>query len=787
MTTDSVPERPPSSPGAQSPDARLLDTRLPDREQVERLMQGRHSDPHSLLGRHGSVVRALRPGATDVRILVTGPGPEQVVLERPVLERIAMHRLHPGGLWEGTLAPSAAGYKLEALYGSAGADGYIFDDPYRHWPTLGDLDLHLINEGRHRRLWEVLGAHPRTHEGAVGTAFAVWAPNAKGVRVVGDWNFWDGRAHPMRALGSSGVWELFIPGAGAGARYKYEIVSSAGQLMLKADPLAFATEVPPGTASVIAGPPAHVWVDGPWLEARAQGDQLARPMSIYEVHLGSWRWVGDGLGGSRPLTYLELAEQLPEYVARMGFTHVELMPVAEHPFGGSWGYQVSAYYAPTARFGSPDDLRVLVDALHSRGVGVIMDWVPAHFPRDEFALAHFDGTNLYEHAGPMGDQPDWGTLVFNLGRHEVRNFLLANALFWVDQYHVDALRVDAVASMLYLDYSRKAGEWVPNEFGGNENLAAVSFLKELNEAVFSLCPGATTIAEESTSWPGVSRPTYLGGLGFGFKWNMGWMHDTLAYFEVDPLFRRYHQNDLTFGLLYAWHENFILPLSHDEVVHGKRSLLAKMPGERRAQLANLRSLYAWMWAHPGKKLLFMGGELAQEPEWSNERPLEWWVLEEWADHAKLQQLVAELNRVYRAQPALWEQDFSPAGFRWIDASDADHNVLSFYRLRRPAAPGGSGGPGGPAEVVACIANLSAVPQVGYRVGLPRQGRWAELVNTDAKQWGGSGLGNMGEVLATEVGWHGQPFSAEVVLPPLGALWLAPAAPTAAGYPDDGAA
>jgi 1,4-alpha-glucan branching enzyme len=486
----------------------------------------------------------------------------------------------------------------------------------------------------------------------------------------------------------------------------------------------------------------------------------------------------------------------------MGFTHVELLPVAEHPFGGSWGYQVSAYYAPTARFGSADDFRVLVDALHRRGIGVLVDWVPAHFPRDDWALARFDGTALYEHSGPMGAHPDWGTLVFNVGRHEVRNFLVANALFWAEEFHIDGLRVDAVASMLYLDYSRQPGEWVPNEFGGNENLQAVAFLKEMNELVFSLYPGVTTIAEESTAWPAVSRPTYLGGLGFGFKWNMGWMHDTLRYFETDPVFRRYHQNDLTFGLIYAWHENFILPLSHDEVVHGKRSLLSKMPGDRWQQLANLRALYAWMWAHPGKKLLFMGGELAGEQEWSAERPLDWRVLDVWADHAKLQRLVGELNRVYKGEPALWEEDFSAAGFRWIDASDTDHNVLSFYRLRRSklagTAPSASGrrpapsvaaaagldglapmgeGPvpaGVPADVIACIANFSPVPQLGYRVGLPRPGRWVELVNTDAAEWGGSGLGNMGEVHATDESWHGQPWSAEMLLPPLGVLWLAPA-------------
>ncbi len=758
----------PGGAGAPGPSSTL------DRRSLELVVQARHWDPHSVLGRHGGVVRAFRPGATEMYLLVTGPAPD-----REVVERVPMAQVHPAGLWEGQLAPAAAGYRMEAVYGWAGSPGFVFDDPYRHWPTLGDLDLHLFNQGRHRRLWEVMGAHHRVHEGVAGTSFAVWAPNAKAVRVVGDWNFWDGRVHPMRSLGTSGVWELFIPGAEVGARYKFELITADERLVLKADPFAFATEVPPGTASVIAAPSEHRWQDGPWSRRKAGSDQLGAPMSVYEVHLGSWRWTDDGAGGQRPLSYLELAEELPRYVAEMGFTHVEFLPVAEHPFGGSWGYQVSAYYAPTSRFGSPDDFRALVDALHRQGTGVIVDWVPAHFPRDDFALARFDGTALYEHEGPMGAHPDWGTLVFNLGRHEVSNFLLANALFWVEQFHVDALRVDAVASMLYLDYSRQTGEWVPNEFGGNENLEAVNFLKELNETVFGTSAHATTIAEESTSWPGVSRPTYLGGLGFGFKWNMGWMHDTLQYFEVDPLFRRYHQNDLTFGLIYAWYENFILPLSHDEVVHGKRSLLSKMPGDRWAQLANLRALYAWMWAHPGKKLLFMGGELGEEREWSHERQLDWWVTDQWADHARLRRMVAELNRIYRAEPALWEQDFTADGFRWVDASDADHNVLSFLRLRKPtggAAPVGE--PSWPAlpaaDMVACVANLSPVPQVGYRVGLPRGGRWLELLNTDAREWGGSGLGNMGEVWAESGGWHGQPFSVEMVLPPLAVLWLAPA-------------
>jgi 1,4-alpha-glucan branching enzyme len=609
------------------------------------------------------------------------------------------------------------------------------------------------------------------------------------VRVVGDWNDWDGRLHPMRSLGSSGVWELFIPGVAAGSRYKYELVTSDGRLILKADPMAYGTEVPPDTASVITGPSAHVWGDAEWIAARAATDSLHRPMSIYEMHLGSWRHGPDGEGGTRPLTYLELADALPDHLDTLGFTHVEFMPVAEHPFAGSWGYQVSAYYAPTSRFGTPDDFRALVDALHRRDIGVIVDWVPAHFPRDEFALARFDGTALYEHEDPrLGAHPDWGTLVFNYARNEVRNFLVANALYWIEQFHIDGLRVDAVASMLYLDYSRQPGEWLPNVFGGRENLAAVAMLREVNEAVFGTYPGATVIAEESTAWPGVSRPTYLGGLGFGFKWNMGWMHDTLEYFSNDPIHRRHHQGELTFGLIYAWTENFVLPLSHDEVVHGKGSLLGKMPGDRWQQLANLRALYAWMWAHPGKQMLFMGAELAPEREWDHDRELDWWIAERWADHRKVGALLAELNRVYRAQPALWEEDFDAAGFEWLDASDNASSVLSFLRWRRAeegsqprrtpfddatgatqrrpvAAPG---------AVVACIANLTPVPRSGYRVGLPVPGRWVEIINTDGAEWGGSGTGNAGAIEADATLWHAQPYSAELTLPPLGVLWLTPA-------------
>ena len=717
-------------------------------EQIERLVAGEHPDPHSLLGRHGSVIRARRPDAVAMRVVFADASAAE------------MKRVHDGGVFEAEVMGGEDGYRLEAEY--PGGATVLFDDPYRFWPTLGELDLHLLGEGRHRRLWRVLGAHRREHQGVEGVSFSVWAPNARAARAIGEFNLWDGRVHPMRSLGSSGIWELFVPGVEAGTRYKYELLTREGQLRLKADPVALATEEPPGTASVVAEPASHHWGDGDWLARRAEaagptGGLTRSPLSIYEVHLGSWRRKPEE--GNRSLTYRELAEELPEYVASLGFTHVELMPVAEHPFGGSWGYQVSSYFAPTARYGTPDDLRLLIDALHRRGIGVIVDWVPAHFPRDDWALARFDGTALYEHEDPRrGTQPDWGTLVFNFGRTEVRNFLIANALYWLEEFHIDGLRVDAVASMLYLDYSRKEGEWVPNVFGGRENLEAVSFLKEMNEVVYGEHPGVTTMAEESTAWPAVSRPTYLGGLGFGFKWNMGWMHDTLDYFSKEPVHRRYHHNELTFGLLYAFSENFVLPLSHDEVVHGKGSLLTKMPGDRWQQHANLRSLVAWMWAHPGKQLLFMGGELAQASEWSHERSLDWHLLE-YPEHRGAQSLVKAANHVYRELPALWQRDSDPEGFRWIDASDVENNVLSFLRLA-------DGGP-----TLACVANLSPVPREGYRIGLPEGGEWREALNTDAAEFGGSGVTNGARVPASDNSWHGLPFSVELTLPPLAVLWL----------------
>ena len=710
-------------------------------------------DPHATLGAHpsngGVVVRAFRPDA--VSVVARPEGHDPVELE-PAGEP---------GLFEGFLddAGLPLRYELEVRY----PDGNTITvhDPYAFAPTLGELDLHLVGEGRHEELWDRLGAHVREVDGVTGTAFAVWAPNAHGVSVVGDFNLWDQRVHPMRSLGSTGIWELFVPEVASGERYKFAVRRTEGSVVLKADPYAQATEVPPANASIVFEP-THEWADKAWLQRRhdAAEELHAMPMSIYEVHLGSWR--RNPLEGNRSLTYLELADELADYASDLGFTHVELLPVMEHPFSGSWGYQVTGFFAPTSRFGSPDDFRAFVDRLHERGLGVLLDWVPGHFPRDEWGLARFDGTALYEHADPRrGEHPDWGTLVFNHGRAEVRNFLLSNALFWLREYHADGLRVDAVASMLYLDYSRQAGEWVPNQYGGREDLDAVSFLKELNEMVHGREPGVISAAEESTAWPGVSRPTYLGGLGFGFKWNMGWMHDTLDYMQRDPVYRRFHHHTLTFSLVYAFSENFILPLSHDEVVHGKGSLLQKMPGDRWQRLANLRALYGYMWAHPGKKLLFMGGELAQEREWDVEGSLDWHLLEQ-PDHAGVRSLVRDLNRLYKDEPALWEVDFDASGFRWLEPNDAANNIVVFARLGA-----------GETRPVVCACNFSPVPHYGYRVGMPRAGAWRELLNSDSSFYGGSDVGNQGVVIAEGVAWHDQPFSAEITLPPLATVWLVP--------------
>ena len=715
--------------------------------EIELVVRREHADPHHVLGPHASdggvVVRAFRPAA------------EKIVARPDGGEPVPLQQRHPGGVFEGRVegAELPLRYELEVSY----PDGNTFtvQDPYSFPPTVGELDLHLAGEGRHEDIYQRLGAHVRELEGVAGTAFAVWAPTARAVSVVGDFNSWDGRLNPMRSLGASGIWEIFLPGVEEGAAYKFEILAQSGEIRMKADPFAFETQVPPRTDSVVHRS-RYRWKDSDW----KRGSPHDKPISIYEVHLGSWRL--NPLESNRSLTYSELGEELAAYVKDMGFTHVELLPVMEHPFSGSWGYQVSGYFAPTARYGRPDDFRAFVDQMHQAGIGVILDWVPAHFPRDDWALARFDGTALYEHADPRrGSHPEWGTLIFNYGRNEVRNFLLASALFWPREYHVDGLRVDAVASMLYLDYSRPEGAWVPNEYGGNEDLDAVRFLKEFNEVIHRREPGILSVAEESTAWPGVSRPTYLGGLGFGFKWNMGWMHDTLDYFQRDPIYRRYHHHELTFSLMYAFSENFVLPLSHDEVVHGKGSLYGKMAGDRWQKLANLRALYAFMWAHPGKKLLFMGGELAQEAEWSHERSLDWHLLEQ-AENAGVQALVRDLNRVLHSEPALYEQDFDPAGFWWLEANDANANVLAFARASKNAE-----------RVLVCAANLSPTPRFGYRLGLPRSGRWREAVNTDSGFYGGSDNGNLGGIEAEPIGWHQQPFSAEVTLPPLAVVWLVP--------------
>jgi 1,4-alpha-glucan branching enzyme len=726
-------------------------------EELELLIRRRHPNPHAVLGAHpaegGVVVRVLRPAAKSITVRADGA------------ESVQPEQVHPGGIFEGTLQGTSLPlrYRLDVDYGAAGR--FEIDDPYAFPPTLGELDLHLIGEGRHEEVYQRLGAHVRdislTPESAPvnGTAFAVWAPAAQAISVVGDFNSWDGRLHAMRSLGSSGIWELFLPGVGPGARYKYEILTAEDQLTLKADPYAFEAEVPPQTASVVFQS-KHAWRDREWLETRHAENALERPISIYEAHLGSWRL--NPHDGNRELSYMELADELAAYVKDMGFTHVELLPVMAHPFSGSWGYQVTGYFAPTPRHGSPDEFRAFVQRLHQNDIGVILDWVPAHFPRDEWALARFDGTALYEHADPRrGAHPDWGTLVFNFGRHEVRNFLIANALFWLREYHADGIRVDAVASMLYLDYSRREGEWVPNQFGGREDIDAVSFLKEMNEVAYGRESGIMTVAEESTAWPGVSRPTYVGGLGFGFKWNMGWMHDTLGYFQQDPIYRRYHHHELTFSLMYAFSENFVLPLSHDEVVHGKGSLYSKMAGDRWQKLANLRSLYAYMWAHPGKKLLFMGSELAQEAEWSHERSLDWHLLER-PENAGVQALVRDLNRIYREEPALWSLDSEPAGFWWLEPNDADANVVAFARASKDNQ-----------RVLVFVANFSPVPRHGYRLGLPRACRWREAINTDSSYYGGGDVGNFGGVEPEPIPWHEQPVSAEVTLPPLAAIWFVP--------------
>ncbi|MFB6677394.1 1,4-alpha-glucan branching enzyme [Streptomyces sp. NPDC056390] len=717
-----------------------------------RLLWGEHHDPHSLLGAHpvdgGVAFRVLRPYAQAVAVSVEG-------------RRVEL-RDEGDGLFTAVLPLDAIpAYTLLVTYDG---DEREVEDPYRFLPALGEFDLHLIGEGRHEELWTALGAQPMTHEGVAGTRFTVWAPNARGVRVCGDFCAWDGTAFPMRSLGSSGVWELFLPGIGEGTLYKFDIARPDGSHTVRADPLARRTEVPPATASVVTAS-SHTWGDAAWMKRRGQRPVHEAPFSVYEVHLPSWR---------PGLDYRELADQLATYVSDLGFTHVEFMPMAEHPFGGSWGYQVTGFYAPTSRMGSPDDFRHLVDTLHQAGIGVIMDWVPAHFPKDDWALAGFDGTALYEPQDPRrAEHPDWGTLEFDYGRKEVRNFLVANAVYWCEEFHIDGLRVDAVASMLYLDYSREEGQWSPNEHGGRENLDAVAFLQEMNATVYRRCPGVVTIAEESTAWNGVTRQTHhigpdgFGGLGFGLKWNMGWSHDSLAYIVHEPVHRKYHHNELTFSMVYAYSENYLLPLSHDEVVHGKRALVSKMPGDWWQRRADHRAYLGFMWAHPGKQLLFMGQEFAQGAEWSEAHGPDWWLLDPAydaePDHRGVLDLVRDLNHEYAATPALWERDTTPAGFSWITADAADDNVLAFLRFAADGTP------------LVAVCNFSPAVRENYRLGVPDSvPGWSEVLNTDAARYGGGDVVNSGVLKPDPEPSHGRPVSLRLTVPPLATVWLRPA-------------
>jgi 1,4-alpha-glucan branching enzyme len=717
-------------------------------EEVAAIVAGDHGDPFSFLGIHSSedglVARAFLPGARSVEVVSLG-GDVLGVLER----------IHPDGLFAGTVRQGVP-YRLRVGW-EDGGEAEV-EDPYRFAGVLGDQDLYLFGEGTHLGLHEKLGAHPMELEGVAGTSFAVWAPNARRVSVVGAFNFWDGRRHTMRKH-SGGVWEIFLPGVGDGEAYKYEILGPNGELLpLKADPFGFRAEKLPGTASVVHDPTRFEWGDEAWMQEREGRNALDAPMAIYEVHLGSWRRNPDG----SYYTYGQLAEELVPYVAEMGYTHVEFLPPTEHPFDGSWGYQPLGLFAPTSRFGAPEDFKGLVDAFHREGIGVLIDWVPAHFPEDPHGLALFDGTHLYDHADPrQGRHPDWGTLVFNYGRPEVRNYLLSNALFWLSEYHVDGLRVDAVASMLYLDYSRNPGEWIPNVHGGNENLEAVSFLQRANELVFGRHPGATTLAEESTAWPMVSRPTSVGGLGFGYKWNMGWMHDSLQYMSEDPINRGYHHDEITFSLAYAFGENFVLPLSHDEVVHGKRSLIEKMPGDEWRKFANLRAYYGFMYAHPGKQLLFMGGEIAQRREWDHDTSLDWHLLRE-PSHEGIQRLIRDLNALYRATPALYSVDFDSAGFEWIAGGDTENSVVSF--LRRGDAE---------EDLAIVVCNFTPVVRHDYRIGVPQAAAYEEALNTDDALYGGSGVGNGGRISTERVEAHGREHSLALTLPPLATMVLKP--------------
>jgi len=715
-----------------------------------------HQSPHTLLGMHplgdgsGLVVRAFLPEAAQVEI-------------RPTHEKskpaLTLKRIDERGLFEGVTHKTAQVYAYDLVITNAQGHTWQTRDAFSFLPTLGESDLFLFGKGDERRIYDKLGAKLRVLDGVHGASFAVWAPNAKRISVVGDFNHWDGRIHPMRLLGASGVWEIFIPGVGLGAHYKYEILDAHGVIKLNTDPYGFFFEIAPKNAAIVWDTQKFAWTDDAWMKSRRDRDALRAPMSVYEMHLGSWQKKSV----SESWSYRELAGPLVDYVRRLGFTHVEFMPVAEHAYYPSWGYQITGFYAPTSRYGTPDDFQFLVNALHEAGIGIIIDWVPAHFPRDDWALARFDGTALYEHEDPRkGAHQDWGTLIFNFGRLEVSNFLVANALFWCERYHVDGLRVDAVASMLYLDYSRKEGQWLPNQYGGRENLEAIEFLKKFNYLTHTEHPGIMTIAEESTAWPLVTRPPGAGGLGFSLKWNMGWMHDTLGYFKREPIHRKYHQHELTFAMLYHHNENFVLPLSHDEVVHGKASLIGRMPGDEWQQFANLRTLLAYQWLFPGKKLLFMGGEIGQRAEWNENGELDWGALKTGPYHAGLQKFVADLNRLYAASPALWQGDYDHGGFYWINCNDRENSVLSFVRQTADGS-----------RQMAVILNLTPIPRPRYRIGLPRGGKWREMLNSDAGIYGGGNSGNLGGVRAENFGLHSQPHSAEFFLPPLSVIAFQP--------------
>ena len=722
------------------------------RDELRSLVNITHQSPHSLLGmqplgdQSGVVVRACLHDVSKVEVQ---PVHEK---DKPKFE---LKRIPNTDVFEGVTKLADKVYAYDLVITNHAGQTRRTRDAYSFLPTLSEADLFLFGKGDERKIYDKLGAQLRTIDGVPGTSFAVWAPNAQRISIVGDFNNWDGRFRRMRLLGASGVWEIFIPGVGQGTHYKFEIRDAHGNVKLNTDPFGFFFEVAPKQAAIVWDTKKFKWTDDAWLKKRRGRDALRSPMSIYEMHVGSWRKKS----ANESWSYRELAEPLVIYLQRMGFTHVEFLPVAEHAFYPSWGYQVTGFFAPTSRFGTPEDFQFLVNALHEAGIGVIVDWVPAHFPRDEWALAKFDGTALFEHEDPRkGAHQDWGTLIFNFGRNEVSNFLVANALFWCERFHIDGLRVDAVASMLYLDYSRKAGEWVPNQFGGRENLEAIEFLKKFNHITHTEFPGVMTIAEESTAWPQVTRPPYIGGLGFSFKWNMGWMHDTLGYFKHEPVHRKYHQNDLTFAMLYHHNENFVLPLSHDEVVHGKGSLITRMPGDDWQKFANLRTLLGYQWLFPGKKLLFMGGEIGQRAEWNENAQLDWWLLDAGPFHRGLQNFIADLNKLYVTAPGLWQADYDYAGFNWIDCNDRENSVLSFLRQ----TPHGS-------SQLAIILNLTPVPRPNYRIGLPRAGKWREMLNSDAEVYGGGNQGNYGGVTAQNHPCHGQQCSAEFNLPPLSVI------------------